>query len=185
LPFGRDLVGDRLVVSRLRFLYVRDGDQANLKTLLRLLQLTGNRLAVCIEGGKSVFRSQNVEVGLADTDDQVLLSRFTIRFGLGDHFISATQTNDLVPAENGLAQTNRPARRFRFSFGGNGHRQTGAVFEYAVSRRIVFEITGIGVDLRQVQTACLGLCFECCQSTRFCFMNPRVALQRLLVYLEQ
>ncbi len=61
-PFCLNFVGNGLVVSRLGFLHVGDGDQANLESLFRLFELSCDCLSIRMYGCQAILGCQYVEV---------------------------------------------------------------------------------------------------------------------------
>ena len=150
-----------------------------------VFELPRNRLAIRVPRCQPVFGRKHVEIVLADADDQVLLCRLAIGFCFCDQFVSTSQTNDLVPAKQRLPETDLPARSFRIAFGIDGNWEAGCVFKDAGAFKArVGPVTARG-NLRQQHTACLGLGFEGGEPPRLSLVNPRIALQGLLVDFEQ
>ena len=56
-----------------RDLVINGNNQADIKALLGLLQLSRNCLTICVDRGQKVFGRQYIEVTSCDTDDKVLL----------------------------------------------------------------------------------------------------------------
>ena len=108
-----DLEGDGIVVAGLRLLHVRDRDQADLETPLRLLELPGHAVA-CRDGRREiVFGGKNVEVGGRDTQDEILLRRSVVGLGAHDALVGLLQRLVLAPIENRLGQAQLVAGRIQ------------------------------------------------------------------------
>ena len=131
---------------------------------------------------QAIFGSKNVEVTLSNPNDEVLLRRFPDSFGFGDLFICALQVDNLVPAENGLALGDVPVGIVALSIeavsGTNLGRKLSSVgfglTPASTGRNLWQEYAArLWFGLQSSETTCLGL------------VNLWVALQRLLIYLEQ
>ena len=72
-PLGGDDGGGGAVVRGAGLLNVGDRDQPDLKALLRLLELAGDRLQGRIGCRQGVLGGQHVEIGLRHAQQQVLL----------------------------------------------------------------------------------------------------------------
>src|SRR5690606_14240225 len=65
-------VGVEKVKTRLRFVGVGDGRGAQIKTLLRSLQLHADRLFLCQYGVQRVLGGKDIEITLCHAQDEVL-----------------------------------------------------------------------------------------------------------------
>ena len=86
-----------------RFLHVGDRDQADLEALLRLLELTVDRLQRRVGGRQRILGREHVEIGLRDAHQQVLLRSTIVRFRERDLRIGTPELLPLVPAEQASA----------------------------------------------------------------------------------
>ena len=197
LAFGRYLVSNGGIVGCLGFLHVGDRDQADLKALLRLFELSRDRVLVCVNGNEPVLGAQHVEVSLGNANDQILLRGLTVCLGLGDRLVRSSHVDDLVPAKDGLPQRELPVQRFRLGpyRERNGHDPNGfwrglrIVEDHLVLDTVTLGLCSLPVctevDLRQVHAACLRFRLQRGQPACLRFVDPGITLQRLLVDLQQ
>ena len=185
----------RLIVRRFRLLDVGDGDQADLEALICLLQLIRDRLVSRLLRLQVVARRQNVEVALRDALDQVLLGGAVVRLRLRHRVIRAPQVLPVLPIEDILAQGHIPLA---------GHRMNGAgdillhedesVRVQRVGEELRRGLILVGPvllhrrcagDLRQQQGARLRPSFQRRQTRRGGLAHQRIALQSVVVDLQQ
>ncbi len=171
----------------MRFLHIGNGDKANLKTLFGLLQLPCDCLAIGVDRGQSILRSEDIEISLRNAHNQVLLRGFANRFGPGDGLVGTPQVDDLVPPEQRLSQADpvlqhigfvRRRNRDGWKIGVRVRNQVGAGSLRA----------GVGAtrtNLRQQSTTGLGFGFQRGEAPGFRLVNLRIALQGLLIDFEQ
>ena len=101
----------------MRFLDVGDRNKPDLETLLGLLELARDCVAIGMNRQQAVLGAEHIEISVGDTDDQVLLCRLAIGLGPGHDLVRLSQPHDLVPAKQRLPQAEAPARRFIVDFG--------------------------------------------------------------------
>ena len=179
----------------MRFLNIGDRDESDFETLLGLLELARNRESISVDGKQTVLSAEHVEIGIGYTNNQVLLRGFTIGFGPRHDLVCLPEAHDLVPAKQRLPEVELPAGRLVLDFGlkpeRNDDKISGSLrlFYYRVlnARTGRFCLCPVGPEayLREQHAASLRFRFERSKPARLGFVNSRVALQCLLVDLEQ
>jgi hypothetical protein len=133
-----DLLGDRLVVARLRFQGVDDGGGADLEIALRLGELLVDRGLLRFGQRHVVLREQHVEIRLRGAQPQVLLREREHRLRLQHRGAGLVDGDPVLHAEDRLRERDRE--------GVGGVVAVGR----AVALGIVAEDRGAAVHLRQV-----------------------------------
>ena len=109
----RVLFGDFLrhgeVVAGLRLVGVRDGGGADLEIALGRGELLGNGGFLRADEGDVVLRLQHVEIGLGDTQDQLLLRQLELHFGDPGLVFRLFERDPVLLAEQRLNRIDRCA----------------------------------------------------------------------------
>jgi len=192
---GRDDGRRAAVVCGAGFLDVGDGDQADLKARLGLVELPLDRDECDLLGFEVVLGGEHVEVTLRDALDQVLLRRLIVGLGLRHLRIGALQCHPIFPAENVLLEVEAVAMRGgigssieretledRGRTGSAGADRFRRVLRAGVALMAHDAATG---ELRQQRGQSLRFGFERRQPIRFRFAQGGIVLQRALIDREE
>ena len=138
-----------------------------------------------MNGEKLILCREYIEIRFRDANDQVLLCCFAVRFCPGDRLVSLSQSDDLVPAKQGLPQLQLPEHVVGLTVR-RARNRADARECHILNRRTLNRVVGAAeVDLRQVDTAGLRFRLQGGETPGFGLVNTWIALQRLLVDLQQ
>jgi len=98
----------RGIVRSRRFEHVGNRDQADIETLLHLLQLSFDRLLFGAGGFNARLRPKHVEIGGGDPNDQVAFSIRKVMFRLDRQRLGSTEIEPARRIEDGLSKLRIP-----------------------------------------------------------------------------
>ena len=161
--------GRRTAVARgARNLHVGDGNEADFKAPLGLLELPLSGLQRRILGRQLVFGTQHGKIAVGDACDQFLSRRVKVGFGLGHGGIGLLQVDPAVPGEQVHRQSERRGGRIV------DRRGIGACADAGPA------LVGRGIDRQHVQEG-LGLDFARAHVHGLGLLHGRIGGERLLV----
>ena len=189
----RALVGDhgggRGVARRLGVLDVGDGDEADVESRRRLIELAGYGLEGRLIGVERVVGGEHVEVGLCDPQDQLLLGGLIGGLGLRDLGAGRLERHPVRPREHVLPEVETPGPGRRVDARGDRldhHRVVRARQEDGLRAVVVVAGHGRGaVELWQERGDRLRARLARRQAIGVRLADHGIALQRVLEYPDQ
>ena len=103
--FGIDLICQCLVIGRLGFLHVGDGDHAHVIALLGLVQLQLHRFQIGLHIFQGINGGEHGKVGLGGTHHQILLGQVVAHIALGGLLGGDTAVDPVAAAIDSLGET--------------------------------------------------------------------------------
>ena len=106
-----DLLGNHQVVASLSFIGIDDGSRADLEVAFRLFELLRNCPLLRLVDLEVHLRQQHFEIGLGDSQDQVLARKGELRLALGDLGPGLLVLHQVLHAEEWLRQADAEEQR--------------------------------------------------------------------------
>ncbi len=160
-------------------MHVRDGDQADLETLLRLLELTAYGLFFGPGKLQVIHCRENVEIAFRDAKHEFLFRRLVVGFSLRNACVRLPEAHDELVAVDRLRNVQRVSRGAEAL----GTRQGKAAAARGLSR--IGCTLGLKVDVWQQLRTALRLGFTDREARRLRRVDPWIVLERQLVTFDQ
>ena len=102
-----DIGGDK-VITRLRFVGIRDGRLAHLEATRGRSELLADRALLRLKRRQRILRGKHIEISLANSEHQILISDLQLNFRAGDHKLGLLVGLPGGPVKNRLRQGQCP-----------------------------------------------------------------------------